>query len=413
MDALLKPKDQVLHVWRGPTILTLSLLTLLVPQMLTYCSVPTLALLLSIGIAFYISIRDLMSFVQWKYNNIKYDILSQCNDIVLDEWLQNTVGYLSASYGLAMVTILLYSLPLPRTVRLQFIQYLSSYIPSLEDEQYTIEEIMYEPGGLSRLMSMFCFKDTPAAVDASVTANAPMDSIPILPTVHELNDLYYPEEGEEEEDKEIYAQGTNQKEPHHPHDPPPISSSASSTAESTTTPTLYESYIPKHLHYHHDQEHKSLSFTHNIYMDILKYTLEQLLSKINPEKIQRIGISAGLALLVQMKYSSVARQTFKNVLQGSIVIGLSSIMLGSCASLYTKKRLWKWMVRPHKEKDEPTKEKTQESNRIFLYGHGIWMSLVYKFQHDQSFRRKWKAFLCMTVLYLIRKQSIWNSKRHK
>lgn len=390
MNAFMKPKNQVLHVWRGPTILTLSLLTLLVPQMLTYCSVPTLALLLSIGIAFYISIRDLMSFAQWKFNNIKYNILRQCNDIVLDEWLQNTVGYLSASYGLAMITILLYSFPLPHTVRLQFIQYLSSYI--LEDEQYTIEEIMYEPGGLFRLISMFFSKDT---ASASVTANSTVDSMPILQTAHERNDLHYPEEDEEEEEneEEINAQGTHKKEPHHPHDPPPISSSASSTAESTTTPTLYESY-------HH---------TNNIYMDILKYTLDRLLSKINPEKIQRIGISAGLALMVQMKYSSVARQTFKNVLQGSILIGLSSIILGSCVSLYTKKRLWKCMVPPPPSN---TKEHTQESNRIFLYGYGVWMSLVYKFQHDQSFRRKWKAFLCMTVFYFIRKQSIWN-KRHK
>jgi hypothetical protein len=339
-----------------------------------------------------------MSFAQWKYNNIKYNILRQCNDIVLDEWLQNTVGYLSASYGLAMITILLYSFPLPHTVRLQFIQYLSSYI--LEDEEYTIEEIMYEPGGLFRLISMFFSKDT---ASASVTANSTVDSMPILQTAHERNDLQYPEEDEEEEEneEEINAQGTHKKEPHHPHDPPPISSSASSTAESTTTPTLYESDIPNHLHYHH---------TNNIYMDILKYTLDRLLSKINPEKIQRIGISAGLALMVQMKYSSVARQTFKNVLQGSILIGLSSIMLGSCVSLYTKKRLWKCMVPPPPPSN--TKEHTQESNRIFLYGYGVWMSLVYKFQHDQSFRRKWKAFLCMTILYFIRKQSIWN-KRHK
>jgi hypothetical protein len=435
--------------------------------MLTYCSLPTFALLLSSGIAFYISIYDFLSFAKWKYNTIKYNILCQCDDIILDEWLQHTVGYLTASYGLAMMTILLYSFPLPHAIRRRFIQYLSLYnISSLErkgeaegeaeeegEDQYTIEELLYEPGGLSRLISiMFLSKKnatitttttTPVlhSTSATTTTGTPVDSIPILQvhTTHDMHDLQYQED---EQEYEYYTQDTNKNDPHkhHPYHSQhlPITSSASSTAESTSTPTWHD----------HDQEPTSSSSSaaeaafqssssafNQIYRDILQYTLKQLSSNIHPEKIQRIGISAGLALFIQMKYSPVARQTLKNVMHGSIAIGLSSLILGSCASLYAKRRLWKWIMilkdslqsqsqvqqqsqtqsqvqqQPQSQSQVQQQQQQQQldSHRILSYGHGIWMSIVYKFQHDERFRRQWKAFVCTLVLYVYRKRFMfWN-----
>jgi hypothetical protein len=436
MDTFNISNDTTFHLWRGPTIIILSLLTLLVPQILTAsCSLPTLALLLSTGIAFYIAITDMISYVQWKYTNIKHTILNQCNEIILDEWLQNTIGYISASYGLAITTILLYSFPMSQTFRIQMIQYLSSHVPMLQE--HNIHEIMYQPGGLSRLISIFFAKDT----STMETIKSTMDtttvdsiSIPILQVQTQyMNDLHYQqEEHEYVEDEEDYETNkTNQtktEEPeHHHHDIP--SSTFSSTAESTSTSTtLHESHTNHHHHHHnhhhhdhhcHHQQHTS-RLPNNIPMDILPFLLELSLSKINQDKIQRIGIGAGLALCVQMKYSPVARNTFKHVLQGSIVIGLSSLILGSCASVYAKKRVRKWMLQMMEEdneeqearKSKKDKNKRNHSSNMIQYGHGVWMSLVYKFKHDEGFRRKWKGFLCIMVLYILRKQHSIRSRHY-
>jgi hypothetical protein len=111
---------------RGPTIVILSLITLILPHFL-YLSVATLILLSSAFVGLLITITDLTTLLHSHYNQLRITIKRYGDDLIIDDVLKDLFGpegWLSFAVGSWIGTVFLYFLPLSKELRWRIIRHI-------------------------------------------------------------------------------------------------------------------------------------------------------------------------------------------------------------------------------------------------------------------------------------------------
>ncbi len=402
---------------RGPTIIILSLITLVLPHVLSL-SLVTLLLLASTLIGLLITIMDVSiifqsTLAQWKIS------IKKCGDnLVLDDLLKDIFGaegLLSCGAGAMAGTFALYFLPLSKEFRLRIFRQAWVWVVGNEEDQGDfVHRVLFQPGGLWKINPDLLpgggsHEDDEMGMDVDlVTAEKARAG-------HECDMTWDDVDSETTTHRESHEEDSVQTADFDKNVRVAIRNAAAATSmvkeglEETKTTRRPSSGVD---HVDHDTFEQIII---DAIRQMSKLAVDQ--SSVSEIQLRRIGIGAVIMLGIQMKKSRAARRMLWDISQGAGACSLACMAIGAfmSAQLKTKAVQFAYGEETHSNPPVPHSAHFWDLGRATGEGRrngiGSFIEMIpRRFRNDETLKKRFKSVLAIIVVYCFRRK-VWDRAR--
>ena len=399
----------------GPTIVIASVSALVIPWILSLSANTLMLLSLALfGIA--ITITDVFSTVVSYYKVFRIKVIKYGHDLIIDDLMCDILGaegLISCFWGSWIGTLFLYMLPLDKDLRLRIMRNVFTWGNDQNDpngmsninmdvDEY-VDHVLFQPGGVWKLFNA----DVSQAEVEDAVASPVYSHIGPLRVAQEGNDLEMTWDTEGDNEHSTVDTGTSTT------SSLPLQVRLIRKEKNLSIPSIEDDSM----------EHIFVDVIRNLAKGVLG--LEDASNDEDPHRssrsdtdtlLQRLSVGASILLFLQMRYSTTARKTIHHMVNGSVAVGLASIVGGSLVSSQVKKQLTEWVLkqgyssnsRVHERIPHPmTFTNTNQGQNDQVPG---WIGLLQKkslliisrLRNDPKFKHKWKGVIALIVLSYFR-----------
>jgi hypothetical protein len=411
---------------RGPILLFVSLYSFLLPILRAIKISITFELFVKLtflSLGLYLTISDYTPVVKSHLKHAKEQIQNFTSKIVLDSTLRavfsldGSVGLLGGVVGSFTGLIGTYTVPFSEEHRVQLIQ---SCLPAHIDAK----KILFTPGGFWDLLPEH-WRDIVVGNENKQTNNISNEvgdesgKCREHHGQHYFNDLSWdsgtPIEGQETETDSLTEEG------------PCVNSPTTITTTDPKSPIQQQQQQYSPIAINVDEQNlptalplpaDPIEALQNIATSCLTKLCDSILQQINTKQVRGIGITAALALTMQLKSSRTARKMMWNACHVSISVGLISTIMGSLLTLKTKQQFMDMFQKEiHDEHNSNSISSERGSGQQVrqqrlcsrVYSNSI-MNIekvrfaIFSLRNDEKLRRKLQGLLAIIVLYYFRRR---------
>jgi len=404
----------------GPTIVIASVSALVIPYILSL-STNTLMLLTSAIFGIAITITDVCSIVASYYKEFRMKVIKYGNDLIIDDLMCDMLGaegWMIFFWGSWIGTFLLYMLPFDKHLRLRITRNVFKWGNDQNDangmsnmnmdvDEY-VDRVLFQPGGVWKL---FNADDSEAEVE-EVVASPVYDHTGPVRVGNDL-EMSWDTEADNRHDESLRRNGN--ADDHNEH-------STVDTGTSTTSSLPLQVQLIKKEKRQSSPSIQDDSIEH-IFVDVIRNLakgvlgLEDASNNEDPHRssrsdtlLQRVSVGASILLFLQLRYSTTARKTIYHMVNGSVAVGLASIVSGSLVSTQVKKQLIEWVLQQGSSSNSRVRERVPQPMPFTNQGQDEqvpgWIGLLQKkslliisrLRNDPKFKHQWKGVIALIVL---------------